>query len=172
MSVGKSPADIERICDESLLMPGGAGVIRLIRNGVVIHELDHDQLCAAIVGLSRVLLRPGLGAYIDMDHFNLWAWGGQLLLGGMQLVFSIDEAYIQILFETVIHASLAHLRPVKLDQQHGVAREVRSVHPHHVEGLVNHSHVVLGYLVFPLLEALLKGGCSAFVSRDGIEKIA
>jgi hypothetical protein len=167
----KSAADIERICEESLVGSGGARIMcRLRANGVVIPELGHEQLCAAIVGLSKTVLLPGGGSYIDFDHFTLWSWCAQMLLGGGRQKFSLDEGYIRVLFETVIHSSLAHCRHW-MDER-GVLQEVKSVHSHHVEGLARRCDLVLVYLVFPLLESLVKRACPNFISIDGVVKSA
>ena len=65
-----SADEIKRLCDSWCLaaqQPGGGFAIggeteqyRLLRNGIQFHDLDFDQLVAAISGLTKVLLLPGL----------------------------------------------------------------------------------------------------------------
>src|SRR5215217_116395 len=83
-------AEIEKLCDDwctaSITPAGGMAIgantekFRLLANGVNFHELSHEQLCAALIGLSKVLLRPGLNTIVHQDHSALWAWCGELLL--------------------------------------------------------------------------------------------
>lgn len=67
---------------------------RLHRNGVVFHALGIDELRAACLGLSEVLLLPGMNTILDLDHRLFWAWAGQLLLGPEAAVFRADEREI------------------------------------------------------------------------------
>ncbi len=81
---------ITRLCDEwcAAATPPGGGLaigpstegLRLSKNGIVFHELTHEELQAACVGLTRVLLRPGLNTVVDDDHLLLWSWLAQLLV--------------------------------------------------------------------------------------------
>lgn len=60
-----SAAQIRQLCDawcNAVAVPGGGFAIganteqfRLLRNGVVFHDLDHESLCAALLGLTRAL---------------------------------------------------------------------------------------------------------------------
>jgi len=111
-------AEIEKLCDDwcaaSINPQGGMTIgantekFRLLANGVVFHELSHEQLCAAIIGLSKVLLRPGLNTIVDQDHFALWSWCGELLLRPSSQMFPVAQWGIQSLYQTAIHAALAN----------------------------------------------------------------
>ena len=113
-------AEIAKLCDEwcsASSVPGGGMAIggntekyRLLANGVVFHELNHEELCAAVAGLSKVLLRPGLNTVVDQDHFGLWSWCGELLLSPRAGLFPMDQHEIKSLYETALHASLAACR--------------------------------------------------------------
>lgn len=141
---------------------------RLLANGVVFHELRHDELCAAIVGLSKVLLCPGLNTVVDRDHFELWSWCGELLLGQCSVFFPPDQYEIKSLYETALHASLATCRkPPGSRQEWEEQNRIQGLQPHHGKQLLLKFHVVLAYLVFPLLEAILKRSCSNYVRFDG-----
>jgi hypothetical protein len=142
---------------------------RLLANGVQFHELDHDALCAAFIGLSKVLLRPGLNTIIDQDHFGLWSWCGELLLGPRTQLFPLDQYEIKSLFETALHSALARCRrPVASKEEWQEQNRINDLHPHHAKQLLLKSSVVLAYLAFPMLEAVLKRACSAFVSLNGL----
>jgi hypothetical protein len=171
-------ADVSRLCDEwcsASSMPSGGMAIggntekfRLVANGVVFHELNHDALCAAVVGLSKVLLRPGLNTVVDQDHFGLWSWCGELLLSPRASLFPMDQHEIKSLYETALHASLAACRkPAASKQEWQEQNRIQALQPHHGKQLILKSHVVLAYLAFPLLEAVLKRACAKYVTFDG-----
>ena len=79
---------------------------RLLRNGIAFHELDHEELRASCLGLSTVLLRPGLNTVIDLDHQWFWAWCGEVL-GARSGYFSEDQRELRTLLGLVVRASLA-----------------------------------------------------------------
>ena len=147
---------------------GNTEKYRLLANGVVFHELNHDELCAAVVGLSKVLLRPGLNTVVDQDHFGLWSWLGELLLSPRAGLFPMDQHEIKSLYETALHASLAACRkPVASKEEWQEQNRIQNLQPHHGKQLLLKSHVVLAYLAFPLLEAVLKRACAKYVTFDG-----
>jgi hypothetical protein len=171
-------ADIFRLCDQwcsaSLTSSGGMTIggntarCRLLPNGVVFHELNHDGLCAAIVGLSKVLLRPGLNTVVHHDHFALWSWYGELLLSPHANLFPADQHEIKALYEATLHASLAGCRkPVSSKAEWEAQRRIDELQPQHTKQLVLKAHLVLAYLAFPLFEAVLKRACVNYVSFDG-----
>lgn len=170
--------EITRLCDEwcsASAVPGGGMVVsastekyRLLANGVVFHELNHEELCAAVVGLSKVLLRPGLNTVVDQDHFALWSWCGELLLGSRADLFRPDQYEIKSLYEAALHASLASCRkPTKSREEWQEQNRILELQAHHGKQLLLKSHIVLAYLAFPLLEAALKRACSNYVGFDG-----
>lgn len=162
-------------CDASVTPEGGMAIgqstekFRLLANGVQFHELDHETMCAALIGLSKVLLRPGLNTIVDQDHFGLWSWCGELLLNPRAQFFPNDQREIRSLFETTLHAALAHCRrPITSKEEWQEQNRINDLQPHHAKQLLLSSSTVLAYLAFPVLEATLKRACSAFVSLDGI----
>ncbi|WP_061936681.1 hypothetical protein [Collimonas pratensis] len=171
-------ADIAKLCDDwcaaTMTVDGGMAIgastekFRLLANGVLFHELDHESLCAALIGLSKVLLRPGLNTIIVQDHFGLWSWCGELLLGSRAQLFPHDQYEIKSLYETCLHAALANCRkPVVLEEEWREQHRIQEQQPHHAKQLLQKSQIVLAYLAFPLLEAVLKRACGSFVSFDG-----
>jgi len=173
-----TPAEIENLCDDwctSSITPRGGTVMganterfRLLANGVVFHELSHEQLCAALIGLTRVVLRPGLNTIVNEDHFALWSWCGELLLSPVSQIFPVTQFEIRSLYETVIHSALAHCRkpPATKEERHTQNR-IEESQPHHAKQLVRESSLVLAYLGFPLLEAILKRASANYVAFDG-----
>lgn len=170
--------EILKLCDDwcaaatqpegGLAIGGATERFRLLRNGVVFHELQYEELCAAVVGLSKVLLQPGLNTIIDQDHFGLWSWCGEVLLGAGGELFSHEEHEIKSLFEAAIHASLANCRkPPANREEFEEQRRIDDLQPLHAKRLLGHAHLALAYLGFPLLEALLKRACREYVAPDG-----
>ena len=149
-------------------MGGETEKFRLLQNGVVFHELNHETLCEALVSLSKVLLRPGLSAVVDNDHFAAWAWCGQLLVTSSARIFTNEQVEIRSLYEASIHAALAHCRkPTVGLAEWQEQRHSDSLQPHHGRQLLQQSYLVLAYLAFPLLEAVLKRACAAYVAFNG-----
>jgi hypothetical protein len=170
--------EISKLCDDwcaASTVPAGGIVLgaktekfRLRNNGVVFHELEHDALCAAIVGLSQVLLRPRLNAFVVQDHFELWSWCGELLLSPQANLFPPEQGEIKSLYETALHAALAHCRkPVSSKEERQAQIRIQNLQPHHATQLLFNAHLVLAYLTFPLLEGVLKRACAKFVAFDG-----
>jgi hypothetical protein len=154
--------------------PGGDTVIgpetakhRLLENGIVFHELNYAELRAACLGLSQVLLFPNLNTFIDSDHQVFWSWCGELFarhhLTGTY--FTRDEREISQLFGLACRASLAGIVPPGTSQQ-DFMQKFDAMEPNARE-LVVHGHDVLVYLAFPVLEAILKKTCGAYVQYDG-----
>jgi hypothetical protein len=173
-----SADEITRLCDAwctaSITPEGGIALggateqYRLLANNIVFHELDYQALCVAILGTAKVLLRPGFNTFIDQDHFWLWAWCGELLLSPRAEIFSHEQHEIKTLFEMSIRSSLACCRkPTANCEEWEEQNRISDLQPHHSKYFLYNSHVVLAYLVFPLLEAVIKRACSAYVDFDG-----
>lgn len=171
-------ADIAKLCDDwcaasiplegGLSLGGEAEKFRLLKNGVVFHELKQEELCEAIIGLSKVLLLPGLNAVVNDDHFALWSWCGELILAPRSHYFPDEQWEIQSLYAASIHAALAGCRrPAQTLAEWQEQCRIEELQPHHAKQLLQKSGLVLAYLAFPLLEAVLKRACAAYVSFDG-----
>lgn len=169
--------EIEKLCDdwlaatakgEDFVMNDETEKFRLLANGIVFHELNHETLCVALLSLSKVLLRPGLNTIVDWDHFAAWSWCGQLLVAGRTSIFPREEQEIQSLYEASIHAALVGCRkPPATREESAEMCRTDGLQPHHSRQLLRQSNLVLAYLTFPLLEAVLKRACSAYVALDG-----
>lgn len=159
---------ITRLCDDwltAIMQSGGAAIaigaaserFRLRANGVNFHEIDLDALCASIVGLTKVVLLPGLNTVVDADHQLLWSWCTEVLLCHQAGVFQAEQRELRQLLATTIHCALAgsrnpNLRPSDW-QRENLISQLQSIH---TQELAGNSLLALAYLAFPLLEGLLK----------------
>lgn len=174
--MGKFSADmISKLCDHSIFAnEGDSTEAGLIANGVIFHELGYDALCAAIIGTSKILLRPNYNATVEQDHFVLWSWCAELLLNPFANVYPLNATEIRSLFEIVLHTALVHCKKpssAKNSEEHKAewTEETKNhrVLPHNIKILQQNSHLILSYLIFPLLEATLKKVCAEHVAIDG-----
>lgn len=173
-----TPNKIRELCDNwcnSVRQPDGGIAIggqseqyRLLRNGIRFHELNFDQLVAAIDGLTKVLLLPGLNTIVDQDHFGLWSWCSEIILSREADFFADEEHELRKLFETCIRSSLVHCKKpatTKEEWQHQV--KIDQQVPHNARYFLQESSLTLAYLAFPLLEAISKKTCNSYVDMNG-----
>ncbi len=148
-----------------LSLGGATEQHRLLNNGFVPHEMTYAELIATCLGLTRVLIHPGLNTVIDHDHFWFWAWCAELLTGE-GTYFSPAEQELRGRFELACRASLARAQP---PTQAGFekSRQVGETLSVHAYRLLLDTHQVLTYLAFPLLEGLTRKACAAFVDYSG-----
>ncbi|MDU0113496.1 hypothetical protein RT723_10900 [Psychrosphaera aquimarina] len=173
-----SVEEIKTLCDnwcEAALQPGGGFVMgheteknRLLANGLQFHEVGFEELVAAINGLSKVLLLPGMNTVINQDHYGLWSWCGEVIFSYHSEYFSLEEREIRSLFETCIRASLCGCRNPSLnheewERQNNIAQQI----PHNTQYFIQNSSLSLAYLAFPLLEAVVKRVCHQYIGLDG-----
>jgi hypothetical protein len=169
---------ITSLCDqwlEKVMKADGAMAIgvaseglRLRLNGVVFHEIDYDALRAAIVGLTQVVLLPGLNTVVDADHSLLWAWCGEILLSPHAAIFAPEQRELQHLFETAVHCALSGASNPSLNVRDWQRENlIRDIQRPHARQLVKFSSLTLVYLAFPLLEGLLKLRCAQYVDMNG-----
>lgn len=173
------PEKIKELCDSwcnSIRQPDGGIAIgeqseqyRLLRNGVQFHELGFAQLVAAIDGLTKVLLLPGLNTIVDQDHFGLWSWCSEVILSREAGFFSNEERELKKLFETCIRCSLVHCKkPAANKEEWRQQMQVEQQIPQNAKYFLQESSLTLAYLAFPLLEAVSKKVCNAYVAMDGM----
>jgi hypothetical protein len=150
-------------------LDGESADFRLLRNGIVFHELTFDESRAAALGLGQVLLLPGLNTIIDSDHLFFWMWMAQVILHPDSLVFDNDHRDVHTLFGTATRAVMANVRPPtasRQEREHTVALD--QFIPFHLREMRGQSHLILASLSFPLLEAACKIACADFISLDGL----
>ena len=141
---------------------------RLLTNNIVFHELTYEETQAACVGLTHVLLLKGMNTIIDRDHLVFWSWMGELFSSRETGYFGTEEFQIQKLFEVVIRASLAGIQPpVRNQEEWEVQNQIRELTEFNTLQLVTNSSLVQAYLVFPLLEAVIKKACREYIDYSG-----
>jgi hypothetical protein len=124
---------------------------RLLNNGAIFHEMAFDELVAALVGLNKLLLHPGAMIF-QPEHYFLWSWCAELLIGG--------QATAQPLYRATVRAALATAPPrVKLP-----GNDPQSVN---ATEFLSNANVIFSHLSFPLLEFVCKRACSQYVTIDG-----
>lgn len=180
---------IKKLCDdwydEKKALPEGQlwgpnpEEFRLLSNGIVFHELNHEELCAAIIGLSKVQLLPNLSSYTHRDHFDLWGWCGELLLnnqvrlgfekpGKIQPPTPKMSQEIQSLYVTCLHAVLVNsVRPSATQEQFDELNRMENLLTRHRTHLIEKSFLIVAYLAFPLLESVIKRACVNYVGLNG-----
>jgi hypothetical protein len=167
---------ISDLCDSWVAATTGAGGIqigtasetfRLRNNGLEPHDFTYSEVRAACIGLTRVLLLPGLNTIIDFDHQLLWAWCAEVLIGSHGQFFDANEREVKSLLGLACRASLAGVaRPDKSGFEER-RRQHELMEPNARE-LVNHAHEVLSYLSFPLLEGVLRKVAKTYITYDGV----
>ncbi|MGO4604536.1 hypothetical protein [Terrabacter sp. 2YAF2] len=169
-------ASINELCDlwkVAATREGGIAIggetesYRLRANGVSFHDLDYDDLRQAAVGLTGILLLPGLSTIIDLDHVLLWSWCAELLLGRSQAPFasSVDPE-IRELAATTFHTALANVTAPSHEAFERARQASRLIEPNAHEYLVR-AHRTLPYLAFPPLEAVARSACAEYVTLNG-----
>jgi hypothetical protein len=136
--------------------------------GYDIRTFSYEELRAACVGLTYTLLYKGMNMIIGEDHRLLWDTIGKYLLEPPSLYFGetdnnpfpIDYNQFRQLFVAVIKIAtgeweLCQLRPISI-----------WIWPQMPQGLPVDANIV-SYLVYPLLEAVLKETLSSYISRNG-----
>jgi hypothetical protein len=126
----------------------------LHRNGIKFPELSYEELKTASLGLIRVLLHPSLNTVIDFDHCLLWSWAGEILLAGEVELFGPEAHESRELMEACIRCALAGS---SLEERMGFQ----------IHELCLHLPLVLVYLSFPLLEAIIKKAARKYVKLTG-----
>jgi hypothetical protein len=144
---------------------GTSEQFRLLANDIQFHELSFDELQAACIGLTKVMLFKGMNTVISFDHQFLWSWVAQVLLDREIGYFKDEENDIKKLFSTCIRASLAGIRNPQISWEDYIERD--QLLEFNTRELVSDTHLVLAYLSFPLLEATLKKACQNYVDYSG-----
>lgn len=170
---------IEQLCDSwcrASFKPDGSQVLdettesfRLENNGIIINDLSHEAVCAALIGLSKTLLGPRYNCSIVHEHFILWAWCGELVINSEPSIFQ-KTPYdpIEQLYRATLHAALAHCNtPSKSMEEYLTARAIAEKQSPHANCLISKSTLILAYLSFPLLESTLKRACHSYIRLDG-----
>jgi hypothetical protein len=167
--------EIRRLCAawrEATAQPGGGLAItpqieqnfRLRNNGIEMSSLSHTELRAVAVGLTTVLLLPGMNAVIDQDHLFFWSWCGDLLAGPHWTYFGKDNSEDHELRELL---SLAVRATLSSGAATADPDALLAMNVHLRELAIHGPSQILTYLSFPLLEGILKKECRRYVDQDG-----
>ncbi len=166
---------IRKLCSDWIAAATASGGIaigqqsesfRLHQNGVRFHELDYDELRAACVGLTEVLLLPGLNTIIDLDHKLLWSWCGEVLMGrGAPYNHHVDREMAQLAALTLrcaLSGTIARTREA-FDQ----SADARRLLDGNSKEFLGKAHEALPYVAFPFLESVARRACGVFVDLRG-----
>ncbi|NOX76208.1 MAG: hypothetical protein GXP17_06235 [Gammaproteobacteria bacterium] len=103
-----------------------------------------------------------------LERAGLWSWCSEVILFRETNFFNNEEYEIKKLFETCVRASLAHCRKPTADREEWQKQvELEQQLSHHARYFLQESSLTLAYLGFPLLEAISKKVCRAYVDMDG-----
>lgn len=139
---------------------------RLHQNGVRFHELEYDELRAACVGLTEILLLPGLNTIIDLDHGLMWSWCAEVLLGAGAPSAHQADPEVPRLASLTLHCALAGT-VAQTQEAFEQSRQARDLLDSNANELISHAHEALSYLAFPFLEAVSRRACVAYVDLRG-----
>jgi hypothetical protein len=171
-------ARIKQLCDDfvtAIQQPGGGLVLgaqsaklRLLSNGIEFHALDYEDAQIACIGLTKVLLHPGLNAIIDNDHSWFWSWAGEILLGGhASSLFTTNSHELRSLFSATVRAATVHVAHADPYVEQ-IRRKATELIDANAQNLLLNSALVTSYLGFPLLEAVCRAKCSSYVTALGV----
>ncbi|USK64844.1 hypothetical protein [Peribacillus frigoritolerans] len=151
--------------DGSLRIGRESESFRLLENNIRFHDLDFEEIQAACIGLNRVLLFKGMNTIISSDHAFFWSWIAEVLLNRDTGYFTEKEEDIKKLFLTCTRASLAEIQNPQMEWEEVAKRN--DLMEFNTSELVKNRNLILAYLSFPLLEAILKKACHNYVDYSG-----
>ncbi len=139
--------------------------------GVTYPRLRRDQVRGLAVGLSKALIYPGMNAVISPDHLMFWDAVGKHLLEAPSLYFHERDANGVELFLEIDHLRNLFIAVVKIESGSWAVFPYRVVSnwkwPVDRIGFPAHGAKTTEYLVYPLLEAVLKRELPEFFSHSG-----
>jgi hypothetical protein len=105
---------------------------------------------------------------LDFDHWLLWSWAGEVLLAREVGLFGPEAHEAKELMETCIRSALAgSFPPVRSREEWEEQRRREEMTEFHMRQLRLHLSLVLAYLSFPLLEAVVKKTAHKYVELTG-----
>lgn len=136
------------------------GESRLLENEIYFHNMDKNELIAAIIGLTKILSPTPNLTWINEDQLYLWAWCAQ--------IFADSDTPIrhELQFDTlhfmriVTHATLSRHNEFAFIGA-GINIGV------HSRAVLGHIPQLVIFLTLPLLERLLRFCCREYVDFDG-----
>lgn len=146
---------------------------RLKNNGILFHELNYEEIQASCIGLSNVLIYKGMNTIIDYDHKYFWSWVGEVFLSREIQYFNKEEYEIEQLFKTLIRlCNAGNNGPAQTKEEWDEQRIKSEMIDFNTKEVILNSHLIIAYLSFPFLEAVLKRNCSDYVDYFGSVKLS
>ena len=170
--------DIRRLCEEwieaahsggngSIAIGGSTEGFRLWRNDILFHEVDLNSIRIAITYLTKTLLLKGYNTIIDFDHKLLWSWLAQVSVGN-NISTTLDEYQFNELFASVARCSMVGVRnPQETREEWDRKNQLEKLQEHNSIEMARSSNLLLSYIVFPLLEAICRRACHAYMNEVG-----
>lgn len=159
-------------CDQwraTVIQPDGSGIhndesrqLTLLRNGCVYQDLDIDGIQAVCVGLTDRLHYRNSGQYIDEDQRQFWKWSAKFF-GTEEAKNIIGDNIYSHLKDLIFPTLFCNENPFLRAPSHPDPRFNQFV-----KSLVRSHAQILSYLTFPLLEAVGRSNCSAYIDPDGL----
>lgn len=141
---------------------------RLLKNEIKFHELNYKEMQSACIGLTKVLLHKGLNTVIDYDHLYFWSWTAEVFLYSDIKYFSKENHEIKELFKTIIHSNLAGVtKPTSSKKEWEQQRKKEKLVEFNTKQLIMKKNLITAYLLFPLLEGVLRRKCSQYIDYSG-----
>ncbi|GIF01970.1 hypothetical protein [Paractinoplanes rishiriensis] len=140
--------------------------LRLLANGIQFHLLDFDALRTASVGLCGVHLLPRRNVVESVDHYMFWAWCGEVLLSSLSPYAGALDPEVGQLMRLAVRTALV---PAPAETPEGARREAEMLSnlAPNPRFLISETGHLLGYLAFPLLEAIVKLACKQHLTLAG-----
>ncbi|MBF6593699.1 MAG: hypothetical protein IVW51_04520 [Thermaceae bacterium] len=135
-------------------------------NGVPLTELNYDELRAACVASSLSLIYKGMNMIVTRSHIQLWDRIGELLLNPPSVYLGHSPA-APTFMENMLLPSLFMSTVKTAIGTWGLCR-INALSWDDESQLTTYKVNPAEYLVYPLLEGVVKRAKSAFFNTDGI----
>lgn len=134
---------------------------------IVIHEASFDVVRNLILNTSKRIEHDNVKTIVTPNHFLIWSWVSEVLLSRYVYVYECESDDSNLL-DLCCRAALANTYVPSNNQQQWEAKcALDNATPHFITRFKEHSFLALGYLVFPLLEGIIKQKASEYISKDG-----
>jgi len=144
----------------------GCEHLQIIRNGFILEDFDHDELCKLATLLTRELR-----GQINRDHKFFWAWCSFLTIYFEKTVSLFDDRDWSGSFRDLTNLVLSAQRrfPAGPVYHKYLTRALGYVNSHLLETRLN-KYQIAGPLTFSVLEGLLRRKNKDYVNMDGSVK--
>lgn len=141
--------------------------VRSHRLAIVLHEASFEEVKNLVIGISKRIEHGNIKTVVTMDHYFIWSWVSEVLLSRYVYVYECDSEDSNLL-NLCCRSALANTY-VQVNNENEWARKqaVEKATPHFIKRFQEQSFLALGYLVFPLLEGIIKQKASQFITTNG-----